>query len=255
MDSAIPVPLVPIRQRAPSLSPSFDENNLESSYPVPDESVNADEGQDPLLSQSGTPSFAPSTTKGIANFNRYTEQNAIARDSGPLKPLSRSRHILRVQSGPPIVTKNELRHAVPGLISCAISWLLIACFYAFVWLFKDRVISTDTKSQFDGAVVGWGIVFGLNVTSGLKGIALDLRWWVLNRRKRSDHEVCYSPSSLTKLIAAYLATQVNLILHCDSLTKIARLIFISREIGIKCICVCWLFLIIVSISSFKSDVD
>jgi hypothetical protein len=171
-----------------------------------------------------------------------------------LKPLSRSRNLLRVQSGPPVVIKNELRHAFPGLISCAISWILIASFYAFVWLYKDQVMSPYRKAHFDGVIVGWGIVFGLNITSGLKGIALDLRWWVLNGRKRSDHEVCCSPSSPTTLIAACLIAQVNLILHCDSLTQIARLIFVSREMGIKCICVCWLFLIIVCISNFKIDV-
>ena len=80
-----------------------------------------EEVQDPLLSQSGTPCIATSVTIAIANFHLYIEQNEIARDSGLLKPLSRRADILRVQSGPPVITKIEIKHAIPGLISCAIT--------------------------------------------------------------------------------------------------------------------------------------
>lgn len=94
------------------------------------------------------------------------------------------------QPSPTLLTKGKIKYAFPGLVSCAISWILIASFYVLVWLHKDRVISPHTKSAFDAAIVGLGIAFGLNVASGLKGIALDLRWWILNSRKRSGHEVC-----------------------------------------------------------------
>jgi hypothetical protein len=199
MDSASPVPLIPIRQRTRSLSLSSDEDNLEPSYHIPEhQGINAEGAQDPFLSQSGLPSLTHSMTKAIANYYLYTEQNAIARHSEHSKPLSRSGYTLKVQSGPPVVTKNDIKHALPGLVSCAISWLLIASFYTLVWLHKDRVISPHTKSTFDAVVVGLGIAFGLNIASGLKGIALDLRWWILNRRKRLSHEVCYARSSLTE---------------------------------------------------------
>ncbi|KAL1797952.1 hypothetical protein ACET3X_004558 [Alternaria dauci] len=204
MDSTPPVPLLPIRSRTRSVSISSDEDSFEPPGRSPGhQSFDAEEGHDPLLSRS--------------------EQDAIARNSRHSPSPSSSGGTTIAQSGPTLLTKNEIRHALPGLVSCAISWILIASFYALVWLHKDRVISPHTKSTFDAAVVGLGIVFGLNVASGFKRIALDLRWWILNSRKRSGREV-------------------ESIIRCDSLTELARLMFVTRETKIRFICGCWLSL-------------
>jgi hypothetical protein len=140
--------------------------------------------------------FTPrsSVTKAIANYPFYAEQNAIANASEPSKPPPICGLTLKVQTGSTLPTKNGSKRALPGLLSCVISWLLIASFYALVWLYKGRVISPHTKSTFDASVVWLGIVFGLNIASGLEEIALDLRWWVLNDRKRSGAMVCCVPS-------------------------------------------------------------
>lgn len=87
------------------------------------------------------------------------------------------------------VKQDFIKILFPRLVRCGISWCLIAGFYASLWLFKDRVISPRAKSVFDTITVGLSIAFGLNIASSLKGIALDLRWWVLSTRKRPSQEV------------------------------------------------------------------
>ncbi|CAO2648686.1 Nn.00g079530.m01.CDS01 [Neocucurbitaria sp. VM-36] len=190
MESALPVPLTPIRRRTRSNSISSDEDSLEQSYRIADhQSVNAEDVRDPLLSQIGQLSLAPPVVEDIANHCPYTEQNGVASDSGHSKPPSGSDHHLKVRSSQFVVKSHGIKHASPGLISCAITWLLVASFYILIWLHKDRVISPQTKSNFDAVVVALSMVFGLNIASGLKGIALDLRWWILDARKRSDREL------------------------------------------------------------------
>jgi hypothetical protein len=133
-----------------------------------------------------------------ADCNSYIEQDAVATNSRRSFAPSTRRGTTVAQSGSTLLTKTGTKHALPGLVSCAISWVLIASFFILVWLHKDRVISPHTKSAFDAAIVGLGIVFGLNVASGLKSIALDLRWWILNSRKRSGHEVCRARSPMNE---------------------------------------------------------
>lgn len=85
--------------------------------------------------------------------------------------------------------QNIVKIILPRLVRCLISWCLIAGFYASLWAFKDRVISPRTKSAFDTITIGLSIAFGLNIASSLKGIALDLRWWILSAKKRPSREV------------------------------------------------------------------
>ncbi|KAH6857681.1 hypothetical protein B0T12DRAFT_393900 [Alternaria alternata] len=170
MNSTPSVPLLPVRPMTRSESPSSDGDSLAPSGQTPTRrSFDAEEAQDPLLTQS--------------------EQNAIVGNLRRSSAPSTRRGTTVAQPSPTLITKGKIKHAVPGLVSCAISWILIASFYVLVWLHKDRVISPHTKSAFDAAIVGLGIAFGLNVASGLKGIALDFRWWILNSRKRSGHEL------------------------------------------------------------------
>lgn len=91
---------------------------------------------------------------------------------------------------------------LPGLGRCTISWVLTAAFYVSVWGYKDRVISPRTKSGFDVVTVALSIAFGMNVASSLKGTALDLRWWVLSKKKRSSREVppISSPKERVKVL-------------------------------------------------------
>lgn len=82
-------------------------------------------------------------------------------------------------------TSNVHRILLHGLARCVISWILMVGFYLSLWLYKDRVISPRTKSTFDAINIGLSIAFGLNIASSLKSVALDVRWWILDLRRKS----------------------------------------------------------------------
>lgn len=105
-------------------------------------------------------------------------------------------------------TRSFFRLLVSGILRWAITILLMGGFYLAIQLYQNRVISSKSKSTFDAIIVGISIAFGLNIASSLKAIALDLRWWVLGMKKRASEEV-------------------DLILHCDSMTDLLRLVFVA----------------------------
>jgi hypothetical protein len=96
-----------------------------------------------------------------------------------------------------------------GTIKCVLSWLLVASFYALIWSYKDRVISPSTKALFDAIVVALTIVFSINIISGLKEIAIDLRWWVLGLQRRTAREVCPISGPVTLKELKFLTTENN----------------------------------------------
>ena len=89
----------------------------------------------------------------------------------------------------PWKTSNLFRILLLGLARCIASWVLIAGFYVSLWLYKDRIISPKAKSMFDTITIALSIAFGLNIASSLKENALDLRWWILSRKRRPAQEV------------------------------------------------------------------
>ena len=141
---------------------------------------------------------------------------------------------------------------VPGLVRCLISWILIAGFYISLWKYKDRVISPRTKSGFDAITVALSIAFGLNIASSLKAVALDLRWWVLSMKRRSSQEVCVVESNRTDESIGVLPAipyQVDLILHCDSMTELLRLVCVTPRPTTVIACLSWISLNLVFIST------
>jgi len=50
-------------------------------------------------------------------------------------------------------------------------------------------MSSAKKRQFNALITGLSICLGLNIASSLKAMAIELRWWILSRRKRPLHEV------------------------------------------------------------------
>lgn len=84
---------------------------------------------------------------------------------------------------------NVARILYHGLARCTITWILIAAFSLSLWFCKDKVISPRTKSLFDAINVALSILFGLNIASSLKEMALDFRWWFLAGRRRRAEEV------------------------------------------------------------------
>lgn len=66
------------------------------------------------------------------------------------------------------------------------------------------------------------MILGISIASSFKAIALNLRWYILSRKKRPIEEVSSCPLRLLGLIAN-LCSQVNAILGCSSLTEVSSL--------------------------------
>ena len=77
-----------------------------------------------------------------------------------------------------------------GLVGWSMTALLVLCLYLTLWRYSSKaVMSQNGKLQFNALVTGISIALGLNIASSLREMALETRWWILSRRKRSLHEV------------------------------------------------------------------
>ncbi|PVH79743.1 hypothetical protein DL98DRAFT_572382 [Cadophora sp. DSE1049] len=103
-------------------------------------------------------------------------------------------------------SKRSKAFLITGCGRWLFSVLVIGCLYATVWSYKDKPISSTSKSHFDLIIIGLSIAYGLNIADGLKEIGIHQSWWLLSRRGRSELEN-------------------NLIIDCDGLTKLILLTF------------------------------
>lgn len=79
-----------------------------------------------------------------------------------------------------------------GIVRWAVTALVILCLYLTLWRYSVReVMSQREKLEFNALITGLSIALGLSIASSLKEIALEARWWILSRRKRSLHEVSH----------------------------------------------------------------
>jgi hypothetical protein len=54
---------------------------------------------------------------------------------------------------------------------------------------RDQVMSHDVKTWFNTITIGLLMALGTSVTEAFKRMAVDIRWWILSRKKRSLSEV------------------------------------------------------------------
>lgn len=77
-----------------------------------------------------------------------------------------------------------------GLLRWSVTALVILCLYLTLWHYSAKEVMPQTKKLlFNALVTGLSIALGLSIASSLKEIALEVRWWILSRRKRSLYEV------------------------------------------------------------------
>lgn len=86
--------------------------------------------------------------------------------------------------------KQLRRLLLDGLARWSLTAMLILCLYLTLWHYSAmEVMSRAQKLQFNGLVTGLSIALALSIASSLKEIALEARWWILSRKKRSIYEV------------------------------------------------------------------
>lgn len=67
---------------------------------------------------------------------------------------------------------------------------LVGSFIGTIKVFsRDQVMSHDAKLWFNTISIGLLMALGLSVAEAFKRMAVDIRWWVLSRKKRSLSEV------------------------------------------------------------------
>ena len=80
-----------------------------------------------------------------------------------------------------------------GLCRWAVTAVLILCLYITLFHYSAKEVMNQAKKlQFNALITGLSIGLGLSIASSLQEMALEIRWWILSRRKRSLHEVCLS---------------------------------------------------------------
>jgi uncharacterized membrane protein YidH (DUF202 family) len=109
-----------------------------------------------------------------------------------------------------------------GFLRWIITAILIIIFFVVVNRFhSEPVMDNKSKKTFNFLVIGLSIALSLNVTSSLKAMTINIRWWLLSLRKRSLREV-------------------DLILHLDSLFSMTKLAFAAPSLAP--LCIFWLLL-------------
>ncbi|KAH6668242.1 hypothetical protein B0J14DRAFT_157821 [Halenospora varia] len=88
-------------------------------------------------------------------------------------------------------------------------------------------MTSAKKRVFNAIVTGLSIALGLSISSGLKAMALEVRWWILSHQKRSLREV-------------------DLILHSGSPSQVFMLALVAPRLKVITCVFIWLLLNIAS---------
>lgn len=86
--------------------------------------------------------------------------------------------------------KQFLKLLFNGFLRFCITIFLIGCIYATLAAYGGRsVIGPVGKRVFNALVTGLSMILGISIASSFKAIAVDIRWWILSRKRRPIHEV------------------------------------------------------------------
>lgn len=110
-----------------------------------------------------------------------------------------------------------------------------------------RVNTSDGKKrEFNTVITALSLALGFNLAASFKAMAIDMRWWILSRKRRSLREVCYLITIFWKSTCWDLHAQVDLILNCDSMMNVVHLMRVAPRPRVIFACLSWLALNLVS---------
>lgn len=122
-------------------------------------------------------------------------------------------------------TGRQLRHI---FISSTSRWFITAALcggYILstrIWQNKGSV-DEGSKRVYNTITTAISIALGLNIASAFKDMALNMRWPILHARKRN-------------------LVELDLLLNCDSLTKLAKLALVTKRPVVIIGCILWLLI-------------
>jgi|HubBroStandDraft_4_1064222.scaffolds.fasta_scaffold464195_1 hypothetical protein len=126
-----------------------------------------------------------------------------------------------------------------------ITLLLSGLYVLTMYHYGDKVIMDENqKRRFNTWTVALSIAMDLNMASSFKEMALNLRWWLLSYSERNLNEVLFLD---VKLLWSLTSKKVDLILRCDSLQSLGKLLLKVNTPLFITFCVVWLLLNFVSV--------
>jgi ribose/xylose/arabinose/galactoside ABC-type transport system permease subunit len=77
-----------------------------------------------------------------------------------------------------------------GFLRFIITLSLVGSFMGTIKVVSsDQVLSHNAKLWFNSIITGLSMALGLSVAEAFKRMTVDIRWWILSRKKRSLSEV------------------------------------------------------------------
>ncbi|KAE8440477.1 hypothetical protein EG329_007443 [Mollisiaceae sp. DMI_Dod_QoI] len=160
-------------------------------------------------------SIAASTTASVEQLQEQQKPQAAATVENPA-PEVYANHFSR--------RKQFQKLLLDGFLRLLLTMAIIGCLYATLMAYETRsVIGPVGKRVFNALVTGLSMTLGISIASSFKAIAIDIRWWILSRKKRPIHEV-------------------DAILSCHSLTEVSKLATASmknKKPGVVLTCILW----------------
>jgi hypothetical protein len=158
-----------------------------------------------------------------------------------LPPPKNSHKFIRRRQLRKLLLKGFVRFFITVTLTATLLWTIFG--YA-----KKPVMVDRQKRIFNTLVTALSMSLGIAIASSFKEVAINIRWWVLSRRKRPLSEV----SAIVPSKPAWKLThlQVDAILEAGSLTSLTVLAMKStRDLKLKIaiICLSWVLINIVRI--------
>jgi hypothetical protein len=162
-----------------------------------------------------------------------------------LPPPKSSHKFIRRRQLRKLLFKGFLRFFITITLTATLLWTIFG--YA-----KKPVMVDKQKRVFNTLVIALSMSLGIAIASSFKEVAINIRWWVLSRRKRPLSEVSAIVPSKTR-VGAY-TLQVDAILEAGSLTSLTVLAVKStRNLKPKIAIICLLWVLINIVGAVTLD--
>jgi hypothetical protein len=214
---------------------------------IPRKALKHDAQRTTLSPGSGDDGKSFSICLWLGNLMKLAESLLPRRDTlyrtptASLPPPKNSHKFLRRRQLRKLLLKGFLRFFITVTLIVTFLWTIFG--YA-----KKPVMVDGQKRIFNTLVTALSMSLGIAIASSFKEVAINIRWWVLSRRKRPLSEV----SAIVQSKPAWKLThlQVDAILEAGSLTSLTVLAVKStRDLKpkIAIICLLWVLINIVRI--------
>lgn len=122
--------------------------------------------------------------------------HSIVTFTTPLVKRQAAHEVESSNSGPEIYhshfsrRKQFLELLFDGFLRFLLTIFFIGCIYATLKAFGTRtIIGPVGKRVFNTLVTGLSMILGISIASSFKDLAIDMRWWILSRKRRPISEV------------------------------------------------------------------